>query len=632
MRLGLRAKLALGFAVLFAVLAGFGVAALSWISRLGESAAVILRENYRSVVAAQEMKEAVERMDSGALFALAGEDAEGRRLADEHGPRFAAALAVEQGNLTLPGEGELAARLGDAYAAYRADLARVLDPAAPLAERRDLYFARLLPRFQEVKRLADEILALNQRNMVEASGRARALAARARQRLLLTLLAGAAVAAAAVSFLSRAILGPLGRLTASTREIAAGHLDLAVGAPSGDELGRLADAFNAMARRLAELRKSDEARLVRARETSRLAVDSLPDAVVLLAPDGTVELANRAAGALLGIAPGRPLPERHAGWLAPLLAGAREGAAAPGPGGGDPGEGEGADVLQLFADGRERFFRPRALPIRDGEGALAGTTLILADVTEARRRDELAADLVATVSHELKTPLTSVEMAVHLLLEERLGPLTREQTDLLVGAREDAGRLREIVAGLLEVARLESGRDRLDLHPVAPAELVAASAEPLAAAFADRGVALALAVDPAAPAVLADPARARLVLDNLLRNALEHTPPGGRVAVGAAAAADRVRFTVADDGPGIPSEHLAHVFERFARVPGSAPGGAGLGLSIAREVVLAHGGEIRAESRPGEGATFTFDLPIAGDPEGSEHPATVPSSQEVTEP
>ncbi len=609
---GLRPKLALGFGGLLLLLLVVGLQSLSQIGRLGGSIDVILRENYRSVVAAQDMKEALERIDSGALFALAGETDRGRRLAAEHLPRFAEALAIERGNITLPGEGALAERLARLFAEYRAALPRVLADR-PVEERRAVYFGTLLPLFQDIKSTATEILRLNQANMLEANTRARDLAAAARRRMVLLLAVGTLLAAGFVVFLSRAILRPLGLLTRSAREIERGNLDLVVPVGSRDELGQLAAAFNAMASRLRELRRSDQAKLLRAQRTSQQAIDSLPDAVAVFSPEGEVELVNQTAQAALGLAPGAPVPEAHAGWLLPLLSRTARSAR----GAHERAERGYESAVQLFLEGRERFFLPQAVAVHDPQDPerREGTTLILADVTDLRRLDEIKSGLVSTVSHELRTPLTSVQMALHVLLGEQAGPLNAQQTELLVAARDDAERLREIIVNLLEISRLEERSQQLRLQPTAPRDLVEAAAGPLRAAAADQGLELATAVDPAAPNVLIDRPRARLVLSNLLDNALHHTGAGGHVTVRAAAAEEgrRVRFEVTDTGRGIPAAAVSRVFERFYQVPGTEDaGGAGLGLSIAKEIVQAHGGEIgcRSESDgPARGTTFWFDLP-----------------------
>ena len=210
--LGLPTKLTLGFVVLLAILLAVGVESISLLDRLGGAIDVILRENYKSVIACEQMKEALERMDSGALFALAGEEPRGRSLAVQYRPPFEAALKTELGNITLPSEGERAARLQQLYDAYVPVLQQVLDPGLPAGQRRALYFQRLYPTFQQIKRTADEILRMNERNMVQANDRARRVAAEASRSMAIALLAGTAFAGLAVFLLSRAILGPLERM------------------------------------------------------------------------------------------------------------------------------------------------------------------------------------------------------------------------------------------------------------------------------------------------------------------------------------------------------------------------------------------------------------------------------------
>lgn len=602
--LGLRGKLLLGFGGLLALLTLVGVQSAIWISRLGGSVEVILRENYDSVVACQEMKEALERMDSAALFALAGDPRRGSQLAAVNAPLFSRALDAELRNITLPGEGPAAFRIRDLYAGYPALLAEVLDTRPPLAARRAVYFQQLLPLFQQVKLAADQVQQMNQDNIVRADRRARDLASLARRRMVELLVLGAALAAGCVLFLSRAILLPLSRLTQSVREVEQGNLDLVVPVLSHDEIGALAAAFNAMAGRLRELRRSNRARLVRAQQTSQLAIDSLPDAVAVLSPDLRVELANRTAVSTLGLRPGEEVPPRHADWLPHLLQETVRSGTLP-----DRGY---EAARQIFHDGQERFYLPHAVAVRGADGQLAGITLILSDVTNLRRIDEMKSGLLSTVSHELRTPLTSLQMALHVLLDDRQGALTTQQTELLVTARDDAERLRTILVNLLEIARYEAGGQQMKLEPVAPRDLVEMSLAPLRSAFASRDIEVSTAIAPDAPRVQADLARAPLALGNLLQNALQHTPAGGSVAVRVEPEGGVVRFAVADSGPGIAEEHLPRVFDRFFQVPGSQ-GGAGLGLAIAKEIVQAHGGAVGVEGHDGDlaGARFSFTLPAA---------------------
>lgn len=239
-----------------------------------------------------------------------------------------------------------------------------------------------------------------------------------------------------------------------------------------------------------------------------------------------------------------------------------------------------------------------------------GAAVVLQDVTRLRRFDELKNDLVATVAHEFRTPLTSLRMAVHLCAEQVVGPITEKQADLLFAAREDCERLQGIVDDLLDLSRIQSGSMELEKREVSPGALIDAALAAHALAASARGVTLGAEVEPLAGRLEADPARVDLVLGNLLSNAIRHTPEGGRVDVLVSQRGASARFEVRDTGEGISPEHQKRVFERFFRVPGTSREGAGLGLAIAREIVIAHHGEIGVESAPGQGSRFWFTLPL----------------------
>jgi len=243
-------------------------------------------------------------------------------------------------------------------------------------------------------------------------------------------------------------------------------------------------------------------------------------------------------------------------------------------------------------------------------------------VTRLMRFDELKNDLVATVAHEFRTPLTSLRMAIHLCAEEVVGPLTEKQADLVAAARQDCERLQSIVDDLLDLSRIQAGRLDLRTARLEAGDLVRAGVAQ-ARPEAGTGVRLETALAQEPVELEGDPERLQLVLGNLIGSALRHTPAGGLVRVSAARTGGVVRFEVRDTGEGIPREHLAAIFERFYRIPGGKEGGVGLGLFISREIVQAHGGAIGVESTLGEGSTFWFTLPAASParPEGA--PASV---------
>jgi NtrC-family two-component system sensor histidine kinase KinB len=269
------------------------------------------------------------------------------------------------------------------------------------------------------------------------------------------------------------------------------------------------------------------------------------------------------------------------------------------------------DAVRIAADGEgDCYYLARATPVYGEQGGITGATVILQDVTRLHRFDQLKNDLVATVAHEFRTPLTSLRMAIHLCLEQRVGPLTDKQSDLLYAARDDCERLQRIVDELLDLARIQGGRMHLQRRRIAPRMLIDDAINAQHAVASERHVELAAEVAPALPELEVDRERIQLVFANLLTNAIRHSPQGSAVHLRSSATNGAVRFEVRDQGPGIAPDQREVIFEKFAQGPAS-PGGAGLGLSIAREIVTAHGGQIGVTSEVGRGSTFWFTVPVS---------------------
>ncbi len=609
----LRMKLMLGFLPLLAILIGLGLWAIAMFYGLGGNIDVILRENYRSVLAVERMKEALERMDSGLMFAFSGRSQQARAQFDESKKEFDRQLSVEEHNMTVPGEREIVAELTAEYRGCLELAADYFDPRnATTADRANLYFSKLLPRFENLRKLEDRVLLLNQRNMEQMNEKALRNAASSTRLMIAALLVAVALAIASSRVLTELILEPIVAVTEGARAVSQGKLDQVVPATTHDELGELGQAFNAMARTIREYREAGTVRLLRAQKTAQATIDSFPDPVIVVDPQGGVERANPAARRLLQAIPttsGDALP-----WIAPAALKAHL----------DSVLGGQADYLPLSLDqaiflrdgNQDRYFLPRVLRIRSDSGELLGAAVVLSDVTKFHLLDQLKSDMISTVSHELKTPLTSIQMVVHLLLEEAVGPLSTKQTELLLAARQDSDRLLGMINDLLDLTRIEQGRVALDQQPANAAELVHDALERYRSAAEDAGITLQTQLEAPLPPVLVDKERIEHVFDNLMTNALRHTDRGGTIILKAASDGGTVQFSVADNGEGIPAQFIPRVFDKFFRTPGAKhQGGAGLGLAIVHEIIVSHGGQIGVQSTLGKGSTFTFSLPAsAGSP------------------
>jgi NtrC-family two-component system sensor histidine kinase KinB len=203
-----------------------------------------------------------------------------------------------------------------------------------------------------------------------------------------------------------------------------------------------------------------------------------------------------------------------------------------------------------------------------------------------------------------------VQMAIHLLLEEVVGPLSPKQVELLLAARQDSDRILTMINDLLDLTRIEQGRVKLDLEPVPVTALLDEAVSRFRSVAQSRGIKLLAAGEHDHHSVLVDRDRIEHVFDNLITNAIQHTSAGGTIHLSAAADGDHARFLVADTGEGIPAEDLPRIFDKFYRIATTRhSGGAGLGLAIVREIITAHGGQIDVASEAGKGTTFTFTLP-----------------------
>ena len=603
--MSLRGKLVAAQAPLAVALIVISVVANLTNAALGRSSSSILKDNYRSVLAGQRMKEAIERIDSAAVFLLLGK----RELAIDQAARnqatFERELDAQAANITEPGEREVTEALRAAWLRYRPLLQRCLVIADPAALRA-AYFDGLQPAFVAVKNGADAILALNEDAMVRKSDRAQR-AARLFDTMIMLVAASAFVAGILASTtLTTRILRPLSVLTQAARRLGEGDMQARARVDGQDELAHLAGEFNTMADRLAKYRNSSLGDLLQAQQQAQAAIDSLSDPILVFESDGTLLSINRAAEAVLRI----DLSGDHAlAGAEPVVRDTVERLRADVLAGRTPRASSGLDeAIRVPTPDGEASFLPRAAPMRTEEGGIVGCTIVLQDVTRLLRFDELKNNLVATVAHEFRTPLTSLRMAIHLCAEEKVGDI---KADLLFAARQDTQRLQQIVDDLLNLARIQSGRIELHARTLSVDAVVAEAVQSFKEGAAQKGVALEAAILPGQGDILADPERIGLVFSNLLGNALRYTPAGGSVTLRARRGEGTVRFEIEDTGPGVAPEHRQSIFERFFRVPGSPGGGAGLGLFIASEVVRVHGGSIGVTGGAHGGALFWFEVPAA---------------------
>ncbi|WP_205695810.1 ATP-binding protein [Conexibacter sp. SYSU D00693] len=516
--------------------------------------------------------------------------------------RLLAAGVVEEATLrtaTAPQDAPLRRRARRAFAAALADTrsrAQGDVPSAGLVADA----AQAQAALRRVGAGTDEALAAR-RPVTELADRQRVRIAVARddasdgqRRAIIAILVGGGLAVLAagalVTVLLSAVRRPVEGLVRASGRLASGDLDARVQERGPTELREVARSFNAMAEELAGARDRLET------QSRRLAtmVASLGDGLIVTRPDGTVGFTNPRACAMVdGLTVGKPVSD--AGLDLP-----------------DPEDARRDEVLVEHGD---RTLALTAAVLEDGPPGVVWT---LRDATERARLEALKSEFIATASHELRSPLTSIKGFIELLAAAPgLSDRHREFVEIVELSTQ---RLVDLVNDLLDVARLEAGFVEVHRRPTDLSDVVREVTMLLRGRIEEKGQLLDVRIEDGVPRAMADAARMRQVLTNLLTNAHQYTPEGGRVGVALAHGPHGVELTVSDTGRGMDEDELEHVFDRFSRASSSADSrGTGLGLAIVRSLVDLHEGRIDITSQPGHGTTFTVVLPFAplavdGDP------------------
>lgn len=607
--LSLRKKIFGGYGLALCLVGMVSAWAFVTLRDLGRASEAILRENYKSILAAENMIQAIERQDSATLLVLLGYEEDGVAQFSENESLFLQWLGRAKDNLTVEGEGRVVEGLERGYQAYLARCAMLrLGGVKNPDDGRRRYHETVLPSFQAVRDQCRRLHDLNESAMFRASERARVISATARW-------SGAVVSFAAVALglgfslvLSNLLVRPLQRLTGAAHQLADGNYDVEIPAQSSDELGLLAGEFNTMVKKLKAFRDLDVGRLVAEKRKSEAVIRSMDDGILVVDSDLRISDLNPTGARVFGADPqgavGRHVlevvrDERLFGLLKQAATDDRA-----------PALEEGADVVTVERAGSRLHYNFSILPILPKAGAAPSVLLILRDVTRLKELDRLKSEFVMTASHELRTPLTSMGLALDLLLEGGEGKFSENEHQLLSAAHEELTRLKALVNDLLDLSKIEAGKIELNLTAAGLATLCDKAVSTMTGQAAAKAVRLEASLPDSLPDVRADDTKITWVLINLISNALRYVEDGGRIDVSAALVGERVHVTVADDGAGIPYEYQSRIFEKFVQLKaGRDTGGSGLGLSICREIVKGHGGTIWVESEPGHGSKFTFTLP-----------------------
>ncbi|HEY0784379.1 MAG TPA: ATP-binding protein [Acidobacteriaceae bacterium] len=416
------------------------------------------------------------------------------------------------------------------------------------------------------------------------------------------------------------VLRPIRRTARTARRIGQGDLDQRIEWSVSDDLGVLATELNRMAIRLRDLRETESGRRQMEFQLTDAVVQSIFEPVIVTDARGQLLKLNQAARELLGAsAPDRMALTNTVGGdrilsaIRRAVSMQRPVAAKAGPAAPEQREvtGEGdASLLPMRIGSSQRGYRLRTTPMRDAEGHLLGAVSVLEDVTEMQDLDRFKTRFLSVASQKLRDPLQKLRLGLHALARGYAGELRPLQADVVDGAQTEAEHLEDLMADLFAVAELESGRRALNLEAVRPLDLLRDAGESVRTQAQAKEIEVEVRAFADLSRVRAERRALRSILENLLSNAMRHTPAGGLIVLEAIERKDYVQFSVRDTGRGIEAERLATIFGRFSEGSSGSEASTGLGLALARRLVEAQGGQISVESRLGAGSTFSFTLPV----------------------
>jgi two-component system, NtrC family, sensor histidine kinase KinB len=602
----LRWKLTLGLLATLIILLLVGTYGVWLFNDLGKAVDKVLRDNYDSIKVCHYMRTATARVNT---FYSRGErpypPLDQTQTLDDVDRQFKVLFPTLDRNANTEEERDLVVKLKAACSNYVNLYRQIFDyfKQGGITDPRILQVRQQIPNLTlAITNLSEKILDHNERQMFIANKAAEQKSSDSIRLLIIAMISAVFVFVLTYARLGHSIITPIRNLTRSIRELRSRDFAQSLRVEADDELGELTKEFNAMAEELRNFYRETDRKFIELNEVIRAMMTTLPYPLFILGEHDEVTRTNPAAKRLTDSLRSKDsMPSQVRKHLAA--------ASVTGP---DYLLDDLKQALLFRIDEHEVYFLPRIFPIVLEDGTTFGRAVMLVDVTRFRWLDEMKSDVLSTLSHEIRTPLTAIRLVLHLLLEKSVGDLTAAQEEIVATARNDCERLLKTLNSILDLARMESGKSQLDLKPTPAKRLVEESYRGYGDQAESTWHPFRMDVPDALPLVFADLERIGLVFSNFLSNAFKYSYRNSEIVVAARTLnSDFVRFSVINSGPGLADEEQARVFDKFYRIPGHKGEGAGLGLSIARQIVQAHDGRIGVLSELGKQTEFYFDLPVA---------------------
>jgi len=558
----LKAKLVLGLSFLFIVILAFGILSIFYINRFSNDSKSVLNNNLESLLYSNNMLKALEDIP----------------LKKDAIDVFEKNLAKQEANITETGEKEITQEL-------RKNLGELLNDPQDSGN------------YVQLRQSLQNINDLNQQAIMRKNEVAKKTAEDAILWLTIIFVIAGLISFTFVVNFPAVISTPIRALNEGISEIAGKNYGKRIYLKQNDEFGELANAFNSMAEKLDDYERSNVAQLRFEKSRIETIINQMKDGIIGFDGKRKILFLNAVAEKLLGVKEAQVLGKYSADvavnndLMRTLL------------------QQDVKKELKIYADSKESYFSKDVLNVTNNNEVI-GQVIVLRNITPFHELNEAKTNFIATVSHELKTPISSIKMSAKLLSDNRVGNLNEEQTELIRSISDDSERLLKITSELLNMSQVETGHIQLNFTLVDPARIIDNAIQNVTGKAKEKDITINGNSASNLPQIEADADKTIWVLNNLLTNAIKYSFKKSTIEVSATTQNGNVEFLVRDTGPGIAEEYIPRLFERYFQVPGSTEKGTGLGLAISKDFIEAQKGRIWIKSEIGKGTSCYFQLPV----------------------
>ncbi|ERI94920.1 PAS domain S-box protein [Clostridiales bacterium oral taxon 876 str. F0540] len=603
----LKGKFLIVYLLLVFILAVVGATSIANIYSLGKSIQGLMTDNYKSINAAGYMLDALEGQNSAALTYINTNKNKGISDFNKNSGYFYQWYNVEASNITEKNEKQFVEDINNSYTAYLTLFSKLQETAINSDNSKviDFYNNEMYPEYSNLKKLLRDLSILNEKAMF--SGKEKVINASEKSMNIVIILSVLSIigglTAAWLSLIK--FLSPLYALRDNMKALKEGELNKQTKIVSQDEIGELSKEFNDMTKRLMQFEQSTLGKVLAEKNKSLAIVKSISDPIIVMDADYKIVLINDAFEQLFKLEEKNVLNKYFLevvrnGELYDYIKNIYNSEE-------DKIE---QKIFYFNYNSKDYYYNVLVTRLRETDNKRYGLVVLFQNVTGLKEIEKLKSDFIATVSHEFKTPLTSIMMGASLIGDEAAGGLSNKQQEIVETINEESEKLLNLVNNLLHLSKLESSKSIFNTEVCTIEAIVENSLKSFVSEAKERNISLQYNPIGSSIKVEVDFDKTVWVLNNLISNALKFTEDGDQILIRSFVKQNRVCVSVKDTGKGIPEEYVEKIFDKFVQVRGTEDRGTGLGLSIAKEIVEAQGGEIWCESKLHEGSIFTFTLPL----------------------